>query len=1158
MPKSRSQSRRSQGRVSAEFAQARAQITKYGNVRKGLAYFKAHATSAQLRKTVQDLATHPAYRKLIWSDITPRTYNRMMGQGLPIETNFIRELEWAILTLQPHTTTITGFLAQKAKLDRAFLLSGTERQDQLLDNFENTFGVSLWSLQTRIIIIQNALGFGKQRDFSQSLYSDPNISAIIKYWITWLTLNAETNVSAREFANNLSAMPRRGIFNLVRQFFGICPDVDRSDATSLISFADVFPLVDRYFFIIAAVRAFVANGLGNDILDDIALHLAQLAKKISDPTLNRLIIACGGDTRLGNIAASAVHELDLWSTGKDREAMDFAKSRIENEGSIIAMDTYLRAKQAQELDLELPDGSLLHQIGIDLNSAMGFLTDAAEAYARLKKIAVTYSTCAWSATLNLVLSRQSNDERIFPASHQQTYDALRSDEESVSFAFCFESLGTAPTYLAALSSNPLETPSSAAALTLISRGQSTNSFSELTSELRDRLSVALALRREMPKEAIQILQPAFDSQLSQAKHFETGLLLAEAFLQAEDLIASTNVCVTLFLQSPYLGALLPITRLVEGLVFADDSGGREVNILGRLDVVIVFDIYSRFVSTARDAERVDAFRDFLRARRVHHASEIINSANDLNVEQLIYFLTNVCVLDMLDQSLALKTTRSVEDERAKILVQASELIVKAGRVPPQALADELQDIRTRQVIRETTFQLDQSKIFVDTGGIRKTVGPQLREQWHRYRSLALGGLDTEVEIFNEELKAAFGDRVTVLHLDLPQTERNRLFARIVAEITYQFASSKVFGLDANLSTNIRHGFILRELRKPFVTRNLVTNRPTPSEGYLKNDQWIGRLTDTIDEATTLTSALTRLSEAVDNEIEYIVTRVLRVRSELVPDGVFDYQLTAVQIQLLEKSIGQCDDFDEFLDGIFQFLFTRTERNLEHVRLVLTNRSLATLLQGLSSLEAAASTFPFDASALIIALNATRPEIRSAIERVASWFKLSVSRQYQDYSLRIAFEAAVATVASYYSRIKIRHNYSAAGFISMAGWTLPYFTRIFSIIVENAAVHSGIVEGELELICLATVCDKQLSITVTNQMGEAFDLESLRLRIDELNENFGREAASDYVRLEGKSGYPKIWKILKHDLQRDHKLAVRIAPELRYVVEIVMNAEDIVK
>ena len=227
---------------------------------------------------------------------------------------------------------------------------------------------------------------------------------------------------------------------------------------------------------------------------------------------------------------------------------------------------------------------------------------------------------------------------------------------------------------------------------------------------------------------------------------------------------------------------------------------------------------------------------------VRKASELAGRTDAFRRDELIYFLRYVCVPEVLDQTLVLDSTRAVEDERTKILVLASEVVAQSGKTPPLEFVEELEAIKTRQVVRDTTLRVDQSRIYVNTEGIRRSVGQELRESWQRYLGLSVQEtLSAELNEIQRALEARLGEKITVLSLSGVLSERSKLITRMILVLRDMFSVSKEYGLDANLSTNIRHGFVMREIRGPLLANHLVTNKASESGEYQPNMYWVNKL-----------------------------------------------------------------------------------------------------------------------------------------------------------------------------------------------------------------------------------------------------------------------------------------------------------------------------
>ncbi|WP_316190932.1 hypothetical protein [Bradyrhizobium sp. SZCCHNS2096] len=244
--------------------------------------------------------------------------------------------------------------------------------------------------------------------------------------------------------------------------------------------------------------------------------------------------------------------------------------------------------------------------------------------------------------------------------------------------------------------------------------------------------------------------------------------------------------------------------------------------------------------------------------------------------------------------------------------------------------------------------------------------------------------------------------------------------------------------------------------------------------------------------------------------------------------------------------------------IIEFLWDLTNRALESLREVLFTVTLANLYAAVDELQDSLRRFSYleEVSALTAVASLARPDLHSAIERVASWFKLSGNNEYQDYDLRISYEAGLETVRSYYSHLNIVSDFNSPQ-LMMAGRTLPFFARLFSILLDNSAFHSGLSSGRLNLRGEASVIDGLLHISVRNNLSAAVDLDHVSRQVARVNSEFGRERASKLIREEGGSGYPKIWKILAHDLGGDHAVQVSLTSENDFLVEIMLDAKGIV-
>lgn len=1147
---------------------ARKQIRRSSNLRNGLSIYKGSASPDDLRTLLPEFLGYPAYNHLIWPKPFP-TFDQGIGNGgLQGHGSFQQELVWNVAALLHHQTKLAEFMLLKRQCEHALLHDNTRTLDELLLEIERKFGASLWLIETKINYLQAKKGFKEQRLFAQGLVNSKS-TYLARYLISWISFRAESNVSAPEFYRQLNQLepPTNSFAHLTHIIVGACPELDAEAASVLLSWTDTLPAVDRHLFTVAILQCLIANDPDNDLLlDTIAGEVQTLANAIDDAALKRVVALAPSTT--DGISCEFIDALDAYTIGQYAEAQRLTSnveySRTPIETLHVNAKARLRLHPNSNFENQPPDpSSLLSEIGQALEKVLSFSEDASQGSAKLRKTVAVYSNSSWAASIGTILERHENDDRFFSPRPEQIYFALRAEGSNPQLAFSFEEFSGDNSYIDRLAQKHHSSPTIALANAIL-QGAPENFPSAIP---RDRQTVSNAiihLRNDEPSSALKLLGENVDPE---ARSFdpELGLLIAEALYRSHQLLDCASLCVKLFLRSSYYAALLPLHRLLKALVEKSErSEDYDPTVYGHLPIVIAFDIYSRFVSTEFDFQRVDAFKDFLAVQGVGAASELASKLDVLGKAQATYFFQFVCVPDVLDQSLNLISTRAVEDERAKILVILSEIAASEGKAPDAAFMDELTAIRTRQVIRDTTRQLDQSKVYVNVEGLRKSVATSMRENWQRYKIISLQyGSILNYEEIHKALEAKLGvklaERLTVVSMAMPATEKNLLFRGMFQDLLELFSVSKEFGLDANLSTNIRHGFVMRELRGPFVSRHLVTNKQSETGNYQPNQYWLDRLVYADDtKRSAITKALSDFSEAIDAEIEHLNRALIRIRSEQAPNGLFDFNVDDIRLQLLQQKLDQLETFDEFLNGILEFLWTLTDHGLDRVRHVLRERTQAQLNSAISNLQMKLSVLPkdYELSSLISATNLVKPEVASAIERVGSWFTLSQEKEYQDYDLQISFEAALATVKSYYSQLEIVHCFDSANII-MKGRTLPSFTRLFSILLDNCALHSKIAVGELPIDASAKLADDLLYLRVCNPISSTADARELKSIIERINRNFGAEPSAQIIRQEGGSGYPKIWKILKHDLGGEHAVDVSLTDEGRFQVDIMIDAKGLV-
>lgn len=1151
------------------FAQARANIARSGNIRRGLGAYKFQASVSELEITLPEFLKHHIYTRLIWPCPKPKTYDELGRSGLPFIGDFTKELAWATISLSFYGDTITQFMSAKAKFENLLLTGQYEYAEESLKKIEKDHGVSIWLIESKINLYQEKYGIKIRTKYVEEVISHKTMYPLVKYLISWISFKSEQTVAYTEFYKLLNDMVPLGdgFTYLVHMYFDSSVEISEDIASRMLAYTDILPVIDRYMFTVKILQAFICHMGTLQIDQNIIRLIHKLYNATKDRHLGRCLRLIGVKVSESKSIYSLCEAIDSYTTGKYHDALAAAELSITAHPSIEALIIIIRSKHHLGEHISFDDkfgNSHYAIIMTELDNIFKYKKTASESVLRLKKITLMHISTSWSSSLYGHIIRQEHDDRYLKATFSQVLYAVRADMDTPILYYALPSLS--------------EHVNSFSQLPLHSDANSSHLLASAVIEDNDQIFEALScrvpsyrlkmhnayrhMRHGRPSEAVEILAPLFKESKQSSVNIEVGVALSQALYAADMFHRCADICARLFLTSSYLADVIPIEALVARFTEMQEKlDDPNPELYGHIAVVVCFDIYSKKYSSSKDSERSDALKDFLAVQKVDRPSEIINMIDD-DKELANYFLQVVCVPSVIDQLLTLSSSRAVEEERVRILVLLSEqtaMIDKGARI--DAL-EELREIKTRQVVKETKLQLDQSKIYVNVDGIRNSISAPMRESWQRYKIISLQQSDSsDFDDLRRILEEKIGEKLALFSLSLPLTERNKLFARMVRQIRELFSVSREFGLDANLSSNIRHGFVMREIRGPFLSRNLITNKISDADDYNLNTYWMDKLQKISPQAReNISNALNQLSEKIDAEIETLTRKIMRIKSDTAPEGLFDFTLSDLEIQLFQRSCANVEDSEEFLNRIFDLLWDKTKFCLQQIRSLLLTNTQDNLFTAINDLQIVLHSNNSDpaVSQMLSGTNLVRPEITSAIERVANWFTLAHNNDdFVDYEFNLAYEAALETLKTYNSHLTIDVSFEAKSDLIMYGYTLPYMVRLFLLLLENCTLHSGIRSGRLPVSVTATLEGGLLTISVANELGANKSIEELSTTVQRLNQEYGREAASQFVEREGGSGYPKLWKLLTHDLRCEHVVNVEISDTTMFRTEVVMESRRIV-
>ncbi len=1107
----------------------------------------------------------------------PRTNAELHGGRLFGTGEFAAELRWTGTALSRFAAQLGRFELRQSQIERAVILGDYATATAELDAVERDFGRSVFLIQYRLLVAELAEGLeGNARQLSEINTGDSD--AFVQLLATFLSMRAERNVSAesyqrkleRDFQDFESHPTLMAYFDTRLNILGLRDNAKLEGALAIESAASV---IDRYIQFLAVCRITVAEAPAEAQL--LVPWLQKLNDKIESPQLKNLLIYCDPDTDLhrderteqvlrvmdeygsGYYERSAASSLRLLQTEprdfelyrihvrslallnkapRDASGTDSFQSQILSSMHSVYVDPRREAAGNEALvkiALSLGDSSLALAIGNflaeeKLRPSQLPLKTIARLGAPFSNFGLTECYADPQSAMDLVRKfRAVYPESTHLASSEEYYDALITKR-----APSFPSLA------------PLSRRIWAARLARV-----VGSYSDVTQQLS-------SLENELA---------ASHSSGAWIVGDELAEGLVVAALRQGRLADAADGAVGSILKKPSVAKKLPLDELIK-------------SIEDRPDVIDANDINVPLLYALADKDPRSvyvAYDNFMVAIGATKPSALIPDAKSFEPRRLTTFLHRVCVPRVLSRSYHFEGTTDLESERLRLCQFLSEFDAQALK----AYSAEITAITERTLIRRGMQQIEESKIYVDELGIRGRGRRLFTELFERFRAFAdLRMVNPTLKLSDPKALLSYfetdesgqliekpipegktpEDITTVLHIGHVSHFRDLFF-----EVRDRFISSSEHGLDAYLSTRIRHGTLEGHVRSIFEPLHLIAQRDKSSGEYLELPHWDGRLSDETPAVRKKVHQMIGVfSQQIDTIIEHLKRKVVQVSTEKRSDGVWlDFSFSDAEIiQLLTNRFSAALKYDEFMDEVFRVLWRRTETVLEQTRGRISGEIKNDVYDALLNLRQNIRKLVSASAAPELHQNLTQglTKLQNEFDRIATWFTISHSTAVTEFTMSDLVSICTASINNTYPTRAIAPEVRITNDHKYEGRHFAHFSDIFRTLFDNVIVHSGLPSEELVMKVTVESSDTDLSIRVENSLApEVFASDPARVLQQRVPTAKTQDTAKALVKTEGGSGVAKIQKILSSDLEREKaEIVFNYTSENRLQVAIDMELQGL--
>lgn len=522
-------------------------------------------------------------------------------------------------------------------------------------------------------------------------------------------------------------------------------------------------------------------------------------------------------------------------------------------------------------------------------------------------------------------------------------------------------------------------------------------------------------------------------------------------------------------------------------------------------------------------------------------SQIDTSSIGCSKQQLVYFLSQICVYNILDNCDSFESSKDLSEERRRILSN----LIKIDPENSEEYHQEILTITSELKVKSGIEFLDGSRIHVDEEALKNFIIDDYQSSFIRYKNLVEAGIGVS-EDFDEVIDAFFEstDNTKIQDiLDTPSNEADNLLLEIIDDMKSLFLHHPKFGLDGFLSLRIRHNSIVGFVRAAPEKCHLVTNQPSKDEDYKLNEFWMSKTPERYH--SDINRVLRQFTDEIDTYLEDIKSKYIQIESSKYPEGLLKLKIeksTLVFFRLLVQNY----NLEEFVVSCLNSFWDILDPSLENIRKKFQNEFSVkvseihhNLSNNLNDIFTKADKEYYESMNRLV--NDSNRMSSENLKKASDWFfkyRLT-SRPYFKIEewLDIAIEAAKAR----HSSTQIACSIVVENDIEILITNLLSLADIIQIIVGNINDHVHMSVVPLDIEVKLDHRNKLINYSFRNKVVYGMEAKNKKT-LSEIRENIEQHKYLDKIASEGNSG---LYKIAAMVLDKDTDGAIKFGYDNNY-------------
>lgn len=1098
------------------------------------------------------------FKELIFGNPLPTSYKELGKCDTPYTAkHFISEINWTLIAIRKYSYQINLFLAYKDIYENHFLLGNYEEAEKYLDKIETEICFSLWTLENRFLIREFTQSSFDNKQFLSEFNFENESTGVTKSLAHYLSLRAEKTLFVNRFNADLEMAlskmdgdrkEEHTDYYLFKLSF--LNHLQFTNYAEIIAYDFPHSIIDRYL----NLRKVLSNLLttANQIVDKVEAEktikayivnrINYLTRKISDPSLYKLKLFASDKLFPAFDEVESEKQIaiiDKYTTGFYQEVEEDLKELLLKKSTQFDLyELYIKSLVYQKKSFQYIGNqkSIQNQILLEMYKIVSVSVNPEEPGTNLLRIANNISSNILSYGIMDFVFHQTKGKTERKLLARLSFNAANPIIHEI-----YSDINSQVNYLSLLK---IKFPNSITVdffLNKIHDIDSLLAFEKKLPEVKFKTEYAKGLQKKKSyEEAAEIWEYLIANYHETIPVLETAIrnlyICYEALKKFDD-------CIKLFVDSFFANAYI-IEKIEVNSLLQKIKENRFKVVKPNIELPIFYTI-----ANADENETHTAFEKFNLNFGVCKPSELLRSYDKFSNHKIQFYLKFTCGPEILKHSIHIVGSKDRLEERLTICQYLREKDID----DKMFYDDEIKYISNILVIQKGLLELDESKIYVNEQGI---VTKELKEYeaiYQRFKTIA--GIADKSKVLLLDHKRG---RLTTLNYTEEKTEAEKIeyssnpvfdiYKELFDAIKDKFLHSK-FGIVAYLSTRIRHGVLLGEIRPIFEKHKLITLREGDTSNYRRNTYW-----DTVFHnelginQAKIQDLLKEFSYSIDGLIFDLIKKYLQVYdAESNKDGWFNYDFEDDTLFWFSIASLKSRDFNHFAQQVFEILWDRTDSNLNLIREKIQNNIANDFNSLFDKLEKDIDSLlgSYHSQPLVNSIKACSTETQTVITRISSWFKRSGTAA-SDFQIENLIDIVMEYTNKTHPNKRINLSRELNHNCKLKGEYLTHFADLLRIFTENILKHSDEKAMIIDAKIIVNRTEDVLEIKIENAVTNKQSIESLK--------SLWVNKKMDISKLlnEGKSGYHKAYKILQSDLLNEDNYLFTSLNEEEDLFSVTMN------